>query len=132
MVEYITIHDKKYPVRIGYYVMKKVKEETGESLSEIFKTKDSLDPIHETILYAALQVGAFAEKQELDLKREDMEMILDLCFTDYMKAFSSDKFFPKEDVAELEAKMKKADKNLGKGKKGQAKRTTPVPKKSST
>lgn len=98
MVEYLDIFGKKYPVRIGYYVMKKVKEETGKSFSgaleEIEETGDI--ELHETILFYALKMGAFAEKEELDLERDQMEMVLDACFYDYLKLFQSEKFFPPE------------------------------------
>lgn len=104
MVEWITIFGKKYPIRIGYYVMKRVKEKTGKNLQDAFEqAKDDIE-IHEVILYAALKMGAFAERQELDLKEEDMPMILDMCFNEYFKAFSSDKFFPKEEEVSGEAK----------------------------
>lgn len=126
MVEYLEIFDKQYPVRIGYYVMKKVKEETGMSLMDALKEggEDNLD-VHETILFAALQMGAFAEKQDLDLEREDMPMVLDIVFTDYMKVFTSDKFFPTDELNELEEQAQEQTKKLGKatGKKKPQKRT---------
>ena len=97
MVEYLKINGKEYPFRFGYYVMKRIKEKTGSgSFSEAMtKHKEDLE-LHEVILYAGLKAGAFAEKQELDLREEDMEMVLDSCFLEYLKAISSGKFFPKE------------------------------------
>lgn len=115
MVEYVEVFGKKYPIRIGYYVMKVVKDKTGKSLQDAFKEAKENLQLHETILYAALKMGAYAENEELDLKEEDMPMILDLVFTDYMNAFSSPKFFPKkedqpkipEEQGELVGKQKK-------------------------
>lgn len=127
MVEYVNIHGKKYPVRIGYLVMKRIKEKTGKTLGKALKDAQDDPTIHETILYAALQMGAYAEKQELDIKEEDMPMVLDLCFHDYLKVFTSDKFFPDEALEEVEEKVK----NLGKGK-GKKKKTPTRTKKATT
>jgi|AntDeeMinimDraft_5_1070356.scaffolds.fasta_scaffold00485_17 hypothetical protein len=122
MVEYIEIFDRRYPIRLGYYVMKKVKEKTGMSFAHVLSKVDesqeignadmkSIDTdegnigieIHETILWASLQMGAFAEDQKLDLEKEQVPMILDLCFSDYLDLFSSDKFFPDQEDMEVEA-----------------------------
>lgn len=97
MVEYITIGKKQYPVRIGYYVMKKVQEKTGKSLGKALQEHKEDIELHETVLFAALKMGAYAEGTELDLKEDDMPMALDLCFSEYMKLFTSDKFFPEVD-----------------------------------
>ena len=105
MVEWIEINGKEYPIRIGYYVMKRVKEVTGKSLQDAFKEADDNIEIHETILWAALKTGAYAEKQELDLNEDDIAFILDTCFEKYLKVFSSDKFFPSEkELEKVEAK----------------------------
>ena len=114
MVEYLEIRGKKYPVRIGYYVMKKVKEETGKSLGDAMQEAEDNPALHEIILYAALKVGAFVEKQELDLKEEDMPFILDMVFYDYLKLFKSEKFFPKEVADKVKKEMNQA---LGNPKK---------------
>ena len=108
MVEFLKIGKKEYPARIGYNVMKAVKQKTGKEWSEALKEgKEDLE-LHETILYAALQAGAYAEGQELDIKKEDIAFVLDLCFFEYMKLLSSDKFFPKEEVDAIEGKLKEA------------------------
>jgi len=107
MVEYITIRDKKYPVRIGYFVMKKVQEEFGMSLGQALKQSEENPQVHEVILYGALKVGAFAEDAEMPFDREDMPMILDLCFPEYIGLFTSPKFFPPELVEKLEEKVGK-------------------------
>lgn len=114
MVEYITVRGKKYPIRIGYYVMKKVQEETGMPLKKALEEARENHEIHETILWAALRMGAYAENEELDLKKEDMPMILDLGFMEYMKAFTSNKFFPEEDLAEAQKKLESRQGNAGK------------------
>lgn len=110
MVEYLEVFGKKYPVRIGYYVMKKVKEETGVSFQDALTQaeEDGDVEIHEVILWYALRMGAYAEHKDMDqvdLEREEIPMILDACFYEYLELFASDKFFP--------AKMKEmAEKDL--------------------
>ena len=76
--------------------------------------------VHEVILYYALRMGAFVEKVDMPFKREDMEMLLDLCFYEYMALFGSEKFFPKEQIKEME---KEAEKKEGKQKPNQRKKT---------
>lgn len=100
MVEYIEIPGRgTYPVRLGYYVMKNLKAETGFSFAEAIKeTQENHNiEVHETILYYALKMGAFAEGTEMDIDKEEIPMVLDLCFYDYMKLFQSEKFFPRKD-----------------------------------
>lgn len=109
MVEYIEINGQKYPVRIGYYVMKNVKAETGMSLSEALRhARENEDlTVHETILYYALKMGAFAEKVDMPFEKSDMELVLDMCFYDYMTLYNSDKFFPREKIEKLEEEANK-------------------------
>ena len=125
MVEYLEINGKKYPARIGYYVMKNVKAETGMSLSQCLEKsrKEEDFAVHECILYYALKMGAFAEKVEMSFEREEMGMILDMCFYDYMSLYSSDKFFPKEKIKKLEEEARKQEQELGKSKEKQTKRS---------
>lgn len=106
MVEYININDKEYPVRIGYLVMREIKAKTGMSYSQALgkaRKEEDLE-IYETILYNALRMGAFAVngKTDIPFKEEDMPMLLDLCFFDFMNLMASPSFFPKEQVEQLE------------------------------
>ncbi len=105
MVHYLEINGKKYPIRLGYFVMKKIKEETGMGWAEaLTKSGDDKDfSIHESILYHALVMGAKVDKVELDLTREDMEWALDFVLYEYMAQFSNPKFFPQEKLEEEEA-----------------------------
>lgn len=101
MVEQLEIFGKEYPVRIGYYTMKKVKEETGKSFSDALADAEEEGEIeiHETILYYALRMGAYAETKDmdtLDIEKEEMPMVVDACFADYIELFDSEAFFPKK------------------------------------
>ena len=124
MVEYLTIFDKQYPVRIGYLVMKRIKEKTSKGLQEAIQEAKDDPRIHEIILFAALEMGAYADKKELDLKEEERPMILDLVFPQYLKLFSSASFFPKEVYKEAEEQMKELGEAKPKVQKKKSKKTT--------
>ena len=111
MIEYLEINGKKYPVKIGYYVMKHVKAETDLSFSDcINKALAGEVKYHEVILYYALKMGAYVEKTEMPFERDDMEFVVDLCYYDYMKLYTSEKFFPKIDENDEEKTGKKKGK----------------------
>lgn len=114
MVETVKIRGKEYPIKVGYYVMKKVKERTGGlSLREaIKKAQESEDTeIYETLLYAALKQGAWEEDKELDLKEDEMEMALGSCFFEFAQKMASGKFFPKqsEEMEDAMGKLAEAE-----------------------
>lgn len=133
MVEYLEIFGEKYPVRISYYVMKKVKEETGDEFQEAIKNIEDSGNIelHETILYHALEMGAVADGGDISdvsekFDKDDMAMALDVCFNSYIDLFSSETFFPKKlrEAAEENQLQPSKGKNQGNGqKKEKAKRT---------
>jgi hypothetical protein len=82
MVKYITYKNEKYPVKIGYYVLKKLKAETGKEMDQAF-AEDDIE-VFEIILYYALKQGAKYEEKEFNFKREDMEDVLDDCFPEFV------------------------------------------------
>lgn len=81
MVEYITYKDKKYPFRVGYYAIKKLKAE-GKSLEDIEKSGDF--EAYEDLLFYSLQQGHRVMDMEFEFKREDMEDVLDRCLTEFV------------------------------------------------
>ena len=89
MIQSITYKGKKYPYRIGYRALKKVKFELGR---EFEYTPDSLDyEALEALLFYAIEGECIKEGIELDIKREDMEFVLDDCLIDLIssiRAFS--------------------------------------------
>lgn len=93
MIEHITIEGEKHPIRVSYYVLKKLKEETGKTLDEI-ATNDF--ELYEPILFYALEAGARAEKREMVLKREDMPFALDECLHEFLEKVPL--FFPNKDM----------------------------------
>jgi|GEM_PF-2778755 hypothetical protein len=82
MVEYITYQNKKYPIRISYYVLVTAQQESGLSLDELDKNLES----QQAILWYALVAGHRFTKEELTLKREDAVWILDECYIEFQKA----------------------------------------------
>lgn len=84
-VYYITFKDpslgvQKLPVKVSYGVYKNFGNETGKSVEAI----DESIELYEPLLWFSLISGHKAQRKELKLKREDMEMILDDCFQEFV------------------------------------------------
>ena len=88
MVEFISYQKKKYPIKLGYYVLKMLKAETSKNLEDIGGDLE----IYETLLFYALKQGAKIEGMEFKFTKEDMEQVLDECFFDFVELIP--KFFP--------------------------------------
>ena len=98
MYEILKIRDKDYPVRIGYHVMKSVQAKLNMTFEQALQEAEKDITIHETVLFAALEMGEYAKNGtiEIDIKEEEIPMVLDLVWNDYLPLFASEKFFPKE------------------------------------
>ena len=123
MVEYIEILGKKYAIRIGYYVVKVIREKYEMGFEEALEKAENDITMYEDFLYAALEMGAWATKTELDFKRDDMKWVLDLCIWDFIKLFDSETFFPKKDQEEIRKKIESHQKKT-KTPKNSKKKTT--------
>jgi hypothetical protein len=99
MVEYINYKEDKYPIRISYFAIKKVKEETGKALEDIENDITILEPL----LYYSMEAGHKAESKNFTVKREDVEFMLDECWLDFISLIK--KFFPNGD-GNIEKKRK--------------------------
>lgn len=95
MVQYINYKGEKYPVRISYYAIKKLKDEGKNiQLGVDDQSLASMDAeILEILLYHSLIAGAKAENKEMELPREEMEWVLDECMLEFIKLLPL--FFPK-------------------------------------
>ena len=93
--EKITYEGKQYPIKVGYYALKhasrELQKEGGKELEMETLLSGQLEN-YEPILYHAMVMGARLEKKELDLKREDMEFVLDECLWQFIEILP--KFFP--------------------------------------
>ena len=89
----VKYNKKEYPVRISYYALKHLAAEQGKTLAEIGDVIGNTD-MYEPLLFYGLQAGAKAEKQELDLKMDDMELVLDECFFEFIDII--ERSFPKD------------------------------------
>lgn len=102
MVEYITYKDKKYPVRLSYRVFKGMKDQFKGAAPNL----DSLDPeVLETMLWYGLQSGHKAIDTPMTLTKENMEDVLDECFTEFLKIVP--KFFPNAAVGNVVPDLEK-------------------------
>jgi len=90
MIEYIKYGGKKYPVRISTYAMKMFQKETEKNIADLMEVQDIA--LYEPLLYYSMVAGAKAEGAELDIKREDIEWVLDECFIEFVRLIP--KFFP--------------------------------------
>ena len=84
------IGGKKYPVRISYFALKMLKAESGLSLENIAGQDDF--SAYETLLFYSLMQGAKITGEPFEFKREDMEMVMDEVFFDFIKLIPL--FFP--------------------------------------
>ena len=79
---------KKLPIRVSYYALKKVKEDTNKSLSDV---KDDDFDVYESLLYHSLSKGHQVEGMSFNLKKADMEDVMDQVYFQFMKVVP--KFF---------------------------------------
>jgi hypothetical protein len=105
MVQHITINEKEWPIRIGYYVMKRLKEDTGKGFGDL----ENDISLYEHILLYSLQIGCKTMRIECPFKMEDMEEALEDCYFEFMEKIPL--FFPSKD-----------DVKMGKAKPGKAKK----------
>jgi len=83
MVDYITYEGKQLPVKISFSALNAFEKETGLTMSQIGEELKN----HEIILWHALRAGHYKAKEELTIKREDVEWILDECLGQYQRIF---------------------------------------------
>lgn len=79
-VDYITYKEGKYPIRVGYYALKKLKA-LGKDITNLDEGDFEL---YEDLLFYSLEQGHRIEDKEFSFERKDMEMVLDLCFTEFL------------------------------------------------
>ena len=100
IVQFLPFRGQKYPVRISYYAIKKFQQETGKAIEEL----DTDIALLESLLWYGLVAGAQAENNELTLKREDMEFVLDESLIEFNEILMS--FFPLATDSDPKSKKK--------------------------
>lgn len=100
MVDYITYKGEKLPIRLAYYLRKRIPALLGE-----LKEGGNECTLIEFALFNGLKAGHIAENKEFIFKEEDMELILDECeleFTPMMYKFlwPPDGIPPKQEESE--------------------------------
>jgi hypothetical protein len=90
-IRYVEYNEKKYAVRIGYLALLQFKKDTGLSFEKSMSSDPDIENF-EPLLWAALCAGAKVTQTELDIKREDMPIVLDECFMDFVAMIPD--FFP--------------------------------------
>ena len=84
MVATIKYNGKVYPYRVGYRALKHVKSELGREY-EHDETEMDYEGL-ECLFWHAIEGEHIKQKKELDLKREDMEFVLDECLPDLISS----------------------------------------------
>jgi hypothetical protein len=83
MVKYLEYKKEKLPVRLSYRALKVLK---GKDLSKLTDGGGGFDDdLFEDLLWAGLRSGHKADEKELQVKKEDMEDVLDECFFEFVK-----------------------------------------------
>lgn len=90
MVEFITFKKEKYPIRLSYRAIKALKAHDGFDVVA-FSKGDFDFGILEVLLWQGLVSGHKSEEKELTLSQDQMEDVLDECWTDFIKLIP--KFF---------------------------------------
>jgi hypothetical protein len=85
MIKYIKYKDKKYPLRIGYKAVKGVNADLGRDFSHNENGKFDFEGA-ESLLFHGLKQGCEFTGQDFDLKREDMENVLEESLMDFISA----------------------------------------------
>ncbi len=91
MIKTVSYKGKKYPLRITYSVLKRVKADLGRDFRD--DPEDFDYDGFETLTYYAIQKGCKDAGKEFDIKKEDMEDVLDEAMSqviDALAAFSRD------------------------------------------
>ena len=85
----ITYNGKQYPIKFGYYAMKHTSKDIGQELSKLEDVIKDLDNF-EIFVYYGLQKGAMSMHKDLDLKKGDIESLMEDCFEDITKILNQD------------------------------------------
>lgn len=89
MVNYIEYGGEKLPIRITFTVLKKYQGETKKSIEDLDALSTDLTLI-EPLFYYALEAGHKADKKVFEIKREEIDDILDECWQEFLE--NMDKF----------------------------------------
>ena len=86
MVSTIKYNGKVYPYRIGYRALKGVKSDLGRD----YEHSENMDYEGlESLFWHAIEGEHIKQKKELDLKREDIEFVLDECLPDLISSLTA-------------------------------------------
>lgn len=87
-VRYIHYNEEELPVKIGYYAIRRLREEYGAGMED---TKNDLS-LYEPLLFYALEKGHKMDGKKLKYKKSDMEDILEECLFEFLMLIPQ--FFP--------------------------------------
>lgn len=86
MINNVNFKGKKYPYRVGYLALKKVKGKLGR---EFDMSDDNMDyEALEWLIFYAIETGCKQTGQNFDLTFEDIELLVDESFQDLIKGIT--------------------------------------------
>jgi hypothetical protein len=87
MIKQISYKGKKYPIRIGYKALKGVNMDIGRD----FKADEDVFDYEgaEALLFHGLKQGCKFADKEFDLKRDEMEDVLEESLNEFITAFTA-------------------------------------------
>ena len=89
MVKKLTFKGKEYPYRVSYYALKHFSLETGREYNPTgAQTAEDLEDL-EILLFHAMRGECISEGVDFDIKKEDMEFVLDKNFMDLMESIQA-------------------------------------------
>ncbi len=77
MIYYINYNNEKLPIFISHYAMKMLWRETNQTVDDILTDNAGFNEATEVFLFYCLESGHRKEKKIFDLKRDEMQWILD-------------------------------------------------------
>lgn len=85
MIDFITYHEKQYPVRISHYVLEMTEKESKAKKQNLEELDNNEYDLQRIMLWYALVAGHHMAQQELTLTREDVIWVIDECYTDFLR-----------------------------------------------
>lgn len=102
-VKFLKYENKKIPYRVSYGSLNEWQKETGKSIDDLENIDHDLQML-EPLFYHCVTLGYKVNKQESPYTREELEMVLDANWLDFMAGVGD--FFQKGVTKAIPAQVK--------------------------
>lgn len=103
-VEYLSYKDKKLPFRISFIAIAGFQKETKLTIAALDDIGNNIFLL-EPLCYYALEAGYLYEGKKMDIRRQEVRQILDICWIDFTEKIY--KFFPTDVSGKIPGSVKK-------------------------